>query len=345
MSIKLPSSEQFLYAANLLVNRLFFKRGYNASITSILVVKLDEIGDMATAAHVFELLKINYPNAKLTVLCKPFVKSLIACDPFIDEIITNVAAYKNSYELVVELRGTWTTLFKSILYKAKYRVARAEVRAANRGKQLHEIATNTAIVAPMFPAVDYAMMPRLYCDKTDEIKVSDFMNQNGLKTFAILHVGARKILRQWPLERFASIATFLKQNYQLDIVFAGTIDDDPQIDVVRQSLNFPTYSFTNGFSLSAFSCLCSKASFYVGNESGPLHIASAFNVPLLGLFGPGVPSVFYPVSANSKVLHHVLKCNPCNQIDCVEPQNPCITRIQVLDAEIAIADLMGRINL
>ena len=114
---------------------------------------------------------------------------------------------------------------------------------------------------------------------------------------------------------------------------------------MEELLNFKSFSFTNGFSLSEFSCLCSKANFYVGNESGPLHIASAFDVPLLGLYGPGVPNVFYPMGKNSKVLHHVLACNPCNQLDCVEPESPCITRIQVLDAELAIAEVMERINL
>ena len=345
MSIKLPSSEQFLFAANVLANRLFFKQGFNAGIQTILVVKWDEIGDMATATHVFELLKTSYPQAKITVLCKPFVKSLIEHDAHIDEIITDIAAYNKSYHLVVELRGTWSTLLKSFFNKAKYRVGRAEVRVANRGKQLHEIATNAAIVAPMVLSLNTTLKPRLYFNAEEAKNVSVFLAENRIKKFAILHVGARRILRQWPLERFAQIANFLHTQYQLEIIFAGTSVDEPQIGIVKELLNFKSFSFTNGFSLSEFSCLCSKANFYVGNESGPLHIASAFDVPLLGLYGPGVPNVFYPMGKNSKVLHHVLTCNPCNQLDCVEPESPCITRIQVLDAELAIAELMERINL
>lgn len=345
MSIKLPSSEQFLFAANVLANRLFFKQGFNAGIQTILVIKWDEIGDMATATHVFELLKTSYPQAKLTVLCKPFVKSLIAHDPHIDEIITDIQAYNKPYQLVVELRGTWNTLLKSFLHKAKYRVGRAEVRVANRGQQLHEIATNAAVIAPMALSVNTTLKPRLYFSEADEKNVQAFLMEHEIKKFAILHVGARRVLRQWPLERFAQIANFLHTQYQLEIIFAGTIEDEPQIQIVKEWLNFKSFSFTNGFSLSEFSCLCNKASFYVGNESGPLHMASAFDVPLLGLYGPGVPNVFYPMGKNSKVLHHVLACNPCNQLDCVEPQSPCITRIQVLDAELAIAELMERINL
>ena len=165
---------------------------------------------MATATHVFELLKTSYPQAKLTVLCKPFVKSLIAHDPHIDEIITDIQAYNKPYQLVVELRGTWNTLLKSFLHKAKYRVGRAEVRVANRGQQLHEIATNAAVIAPMALSVNTALKPRLYFSEADEKNVQAFLMEHEIKKFAILHVGARRVLRQWPLERFAQIANFLQ---------------------------------------------------------------------------------------------------------------------------------------
>ncbi len=345
MSVKLPTSEQVLFAANVLADKLFFGQKYSAGIKKIIIVKWDEIGDMATSTHVFEILRKNYPESEITLLCKPFVKSLIACDKNIDKVITRIADFNTRYDLVVELRGTWTTLFKSLFYKAKYRVSRAGVRARNKGRQLHEIDTNYAVVYPMLNHQFPGIRPALYFCPNDIIKVDEFLNKNCIGKFAILHVGARRILRQWPLDRFALIATYLKQQFQLDIVFAGTTEDDPQIEFVKKGLNFDTYSFTDGFSLSEFSSLCNKASFYIGNESGPLHIASVFNIPLIGLYGPGVPDVFYPTGENSVVIHHVLKCNPCNQIDCVQPENPCINLIGVTDVMNKILQIGERINL
>src|SRR4051812_47736459 len=109
MQLKWPSAEQCLYAANILVDKLLFKQQVDIPPRNIMVVKWDEIGDMATATHVFANLKASYPEAELTVLCKPFVKDLVVHDPFIDKIITDIKLYRKRYDLVVELRGTWST--------------------------------------------------------------------------------------------------------------------------------------------------------------------------------------------------------------------------------------------
>lgn len=344
MRLKLPSSEQLLYMANVLVDRLFFKKGYGADIKTILVVKWDEIGDMATATHVFGLLRKEYPQAQITLLCKNFVKSLIENDPSIDEIITDVSAYHQRYDLVLELRGTWATLLRSLRFKGGYRASRAEVRLKNKGKQLHEIDTNTAVVNSI-TRFEETSNPRLYYSDADSKTVDTFLKDNGIGRYAVFHIGARRVLRQWPVERFVLIAEFVKSNFQIDIVFAGTKEDELHINTAKGQLTFETYAFTEGFSLSQFSYLCSKASLFIGNESGPLHIASSFGIPLVGLYGPGVPDVFYPLGENSRVLHHVLSCNPCNQIDCIVPENPCIQRITVLDVSNELLNLKDKINL
>ncbi len=324
------SSEQILYLANIIANKLLFKQGLATNVQSILIVKLDEIGDMATCTHVFENIKNQYPNANLTLLCKPFVKNLIENDKNIDNIITEANAFNKKYDIVIELRGTWQTLLKSIIYKTKYRVSRAEVRLKNKGKQLHEIETNNAIILPLIKTI-VSDKPKLYFSKNDEEKVEEFILENNIRKYAIIHAGARRILRQWQPNKFAYMANYLNEKYQLSIVFAGDKNDNETYKKIENDLMFKPYYFTEGYTLSQFSYLCSKANFYIGNESGPLHIASAFNVPLVALYGPGVPNVFYPKGKNAIVLHHVLSCNPCNQIDCVQPLNPCINLIKITD--------------
>lgn len=345
MRLKLPSSEQWLYLLNVMADRLFFRKGFHTDIKTILIVKWDEIGDMATTTHVFKLLRNDYPDADITLLCKNFVKPLVVHDPHLDHIITDIAAFNQAYDLVVELRGTYSTLWRSIRYMAQYRTSRAEIRFKNKGRQLHEIATNTAVAASVTRAADPDQKPVLYYSETEKNNVATFLNNAGIKRYAVLHAGARRVLRQWPPDRFAAIALFLKETFELDIVFAGTEDEEAQINHIRQMTAFPTHLFTRGFSLSEFACLCSGAAVFVGNESGPLHIASSFGIPLIGLYGPGVPDVFYPTGDNSRVLHHVLRCNPCNQIDCVVPENPCIQRIMVLDVCNELLNLKDKINL
>jgi heptosyltransferase II len=331
--------EKILFAFNVFLNRFWFKQGILSQCKSILIVKWDEIGDMATATHCFELLKKQYPEARISVLTKPFVKSLIENDPFIDEIICDIALFNKRYDLVVELRGTFATLFKSIIYGVKYRTGRAEVRFKNRGSQVHETQTNFLAIRPVLDKTITFQMPKLYYSEKDKTRVKSFLNGHQIVNFAIVHAAARRVLRQWETHKFAEVCKVLKYRYNLDIIFAGTTEDEPIINKVQEHLDFPTHAFTQGYSLSDFSCLCDLAQFYIGNESGPLHIASAYNLPLVALYGPGVPNVFYPLSVKSKVLHHVLSCNPCDQIHCVHPENPCISRIQVADALFAIEEI------
>ena len=338
--MKKPNAEQFLFAANVLADMVLFRQDVGKDVKSILVVKWDEIGDMATATHVFSLLKKQYPQAYLTLLCKPFVRDLVSSDPNIDVIVTSVDYFNKRYEMVVELRGTWKTLWRSIRHKAKYRVSRAGVRLRNKGRQLHEVTTNFEVVKPLLAPGTVNEAPRLYYSERDRVKVEDFLASNHIGKYAIIHVGARRKLRQWNLDRFALVAQYLRERYGMDIIFAGSAEDNSDIAQVQALLPFASYRFTEGYSLSQFSCLCSKASFYLGNESGPMHIASAFEVPLLGLFGPGVPVVFYPRSPRSAVLHHVLSCNPCDQIHCVHPGNPCISRILVADVLVKVDEIL-----
>lgn len=77
--------EKWLYAANLLVSRFINagRREFPKQIHSVLIVKWDEIGDMATAIHVFDLIKTAYPKSEISVLCKPFVATLIENHPSI----------------------------------------------------------------------------------------------------------------------------------------------------------------------------------------------------------------------------------------------------------------------
>lgn len=325
MRIKIPSSEQLLYMANVLVDRFWFKQKPE-KVRSVLVVRWDEIGDMAASAHIFAAIKGRFPDAELSVLCKPFVKSLIEHDPSIQHIFTSIDGFEKRYDAVIELRGTWKTLWKSIRYGVPYRSSRAEVRWRNKGRQLHETQTNTESLWPICGQVEVPQRPLFYSE-ADESIVQSFINDNALQKFAIIHAGARRVLRQWPKSRFTQIASFLKEMHGLDIVFAGTEEDEKDINEISAGLNFETFLFTRGFSLSQLACICQHATIYVGNESGPLQIASAMQLPVVGLFGPGVPDIFYPLSPKSVVLHHVLDCNPCDQVHCVRPENPCINLI------------------
>ena len=144
-------------------------------------------------------------------------------------------------------------------------------------------------------------------------------------------MGANRDLRKWSPDKFAKLAYYLKNQLQLDIIFVGSSEDIIDIQKAQSEIDFKTFSVAGVFNWTAYAALIKKAKLFVGNESGPLHVAAAMETPLVGLFGPGEPDVFYPYGEKSTFVHHVLPCNPCNQIDCIHPENTCMQRITLTE--------------
>jgi ADP-heptose:LPS heptosyltransferase len=321
-----------------------------SSIKSILVVKWDEIGDMAASVHVFGTLKSAYPDAKLTVLCKPFVASLIAGDSAVDAVITDIEDWRERYDVVVELRGTWKTLWKSLALRTmpKYRVDRGWVRFLQRGDQPHEVVTNERIIRPLL-GEGQPIAKRVLCPSDEEIAQAQVWSDWALSVgdsaeisgYAILHTGARRELRRWPLDRFVALSKWLLQEKKLMPIWVGTSDEEHQLDeafvleAVGKKLVAP-----EGSSLLSFYAFIASSKLYVGNESGPLQLADIAGIPMVAIYGPGVPDVFYPRSARSRVLHEVLDCNPCDQIHCVRPSDRCIDRIGFAAVQLAVNEVL-----
>ena len=81
--------EKLIYGSSFLLSRLINgnKSLKEIPVQNILVVKLDEIGDLCYSLHVFDALKLKYPNSKITLLCKSFCNALVEAHPSIDKIV------------------------------------------------------------------------------------------------------------------------------------------------------------------------------------------------------------------------------------------------------------------
>lgn len=323
--------EQFLYFASLYVSRLINLRKdpRTLSVDSILVCKYDEIGDVVLSLHTFELLKHSYPQARITVFCKPYARDILLASPHIDTVITNERDFAPRYDIIVELRGTVRSALYALFHPPLYRVDRGAVRLLNRRKgHRHEIDVNYQIIEPLLRNNETMIQPVLLVAEEHRTWAEQYIGQHALGSFAMLHPAARKPLKRWPIEHYTALAERLYREKGWNVVLVGMGEDMDTLSRIATATSVPVHLLVDK-PLLHVAALAERAQLFVGNDSGPMHIAAAVGAPAVGLFGPGSPELFAPVGVHATFIHHKLHCNPCDQVHCVYPENPCMKRISV----------------
>lgn len=141
----------------------------------------------------------------------------------------------------------------------------------------------------------------------------------------VLHAGANWAWRRWPLQRFAGLAGRLQaRGCQVTLIPAegGPLDEAPA-----------GVQVADGLSLAQLRDLLGRAALFVGNDSGPMHLAAALGTPCLALFGPNLeersgpwPLPSTPGSPN-RTLRVPVPCSPCAQNACLQPGDWCMEKL------------------
>jgi ADP-heptose:LPS heptosyltransferase len=127
-------------------------------------------------------------------------------------------------------------------------------------------------------------------------------NFDEREQLVVIHPGASKPERAWNLDRFAKVAEELAEAGN-EILFV-TGEELP-------SVHFPTRIKP---SLLEFGNILRKCSLFIGNDSGPLHLAQQCGAPVVGIYGPGDPLITGPRSISpSRTIYHGYPCSPCRQ--------------------------------
>ena len=145
--------------------------------------------------------------------------------------------------------------------------------------------------------------------------------------------------RCWPASRFAALADTLNKSHGLVPVCFGSHTDQAIIDQVTSSAKTKILveDFNRGNILDS-AALIARCRVVVGNVSGPLHIADALGVPVVGIYGPHPPGRFGLLGARTRTVNMKLDCIPCNNPECVDRR--CINDITVDMVNQAVLDLL-----
>ncbi len=153
------------------------------------------------------------------------------------------------------------------------------------------------------------------------------------------------VLKQWPLPSFATLGRRLIAGGARLVVVGGPGDRE-QAERLCAEIG-PSALVLTGASLPQTAALLRRCTLFVGNDSGPMHLAAATGIPVVALFGPSCPHRFRPWTPKAEVVWHQLPCNPCaraeageNHADCctvcIFPEPRCIQSITVEEVQAAI---------
>ncbi len=168
--------------------------------------------------------------------------------------------------------------------------------------------------------------------------VEQLLSANGVSPrshFAVLHPGAAYFTKRWALEHFAAAAQWLYAQHSLaSVVVLGPGDRELVADVRRLFVR-PSVVL-DSLSLRELIALISRARCFLGNDSGPAHLASASGRPAVVIFGSSDSVTWRPWMVPHRIVQNDFPCNPCPGDRCYAFDEPrCILSVtleQVRDA-------------
>ena len=151
----------------------------------------------------------------------------------------------------------------------------------------------------------------------------------------LVHTGAGQPVRVWPLERYQYLVARLRQKgYRVQVA----CDPDQRgwwVDVGEQSVATPR-------SVSELFTLTDRAGVFIGNDSGPGHLAAFCGVPTFTLFGPQVPEWFAPLHPASEWLDgKACPYKPCSDY-CRFPEPCCMVNSGEDEVAALVESFMAR---
>jgi lipopolysaccharide export system permease protein len=262
----------------------------------ILFVTATRIGDAVLSTGLLAYLVGRYPDAGFTVAAGPLAAPLFEAVPRLDRLIAldkqsfarhwlrlYLAAAGTRWDLVVDLRGSAL----SYLLRAKQRriVAKGAIDE-HRVQQLGRLFQ-----------LDPPPSPKLWLNPSHIARAAALLPPGG----PVLAIGPAANWRgkEWRAERFAELAARLTSPSSplpgaRVVVMAAAHERDQAAPVIAALPRERTIDLVGKVDLLTAVAVLQRASLFVGNDTGLMHIAAASGAPTLGLFGPSVVAQYAP---------------------------------------------------
>ncbi len=355
------ASEILTLIASAIVQWLFYRKRLPKDFVPerILVVKLDHIGDVLLATPIFSNLRLAYPNTELHALTGAWGRVILENHPDVNKVLEynspafsrseQSTSFKNAlqlyqelrsqkYDLLIELRGDWRIIWFSLLHLTPRRVNRASLQIANKlgfsqFSGTHETIRNLDVLKRA--GIPTPIQTTIFSvTKENEKWTSNFLETHQIHRetpLIAIHSGSPITLKRWKPERYAELADWLIAQKRAQILFVGVKDEIPIINQIQNLMQGNAFNIAGKTSIAQLASILHICNVFIGNDSGPMHLAAAVGTQTIGLYGPSDPKRFGPVGDKCQTIQKKLDCPPCLGPTCRFGAEGCMSKIQVAD--------------
>lgn len=320
------------------------------SVEKVLVVKFFGIGSLVLATPLFREARKLFPNADIHLLTLASNRQIVQMIPDLDRVhfidlgsnvFSAMAAFtaglfrtfKQRHDVLIDMEFyTRASAIMSLASRARVRIGYHSHGVYRGDIQSHRVPFNSYwhvarnflnLLEPFgYRQPEQDPVPRLVFAGRHTVQTDAVLAALGGddSRFVVLNVNAGELTyeRRWLPDRFARLAAWLSERYDLTCVFVGSRDDRPYTESVvsaAQAEGAKVLNVAGELDLEALAQVFVKSLLVISNDSGPLHIAAAVGARVVGFYGPETPVLYGPLGDGHLSFHQSLSCSPCINIE------------------------------
>lgn len=328
----------------------------------ILIVSTTGFGDTLWATPALAALKKAHPEGTISVLTSPIGKEVLQNNPHVDELFLYPRPFfpfcfpllgrlrLRKFDTVIVFHASQRLAIPLInLIGAKIRIGcEGELKGLDQlftqllpKKNHHEIEKRLDLVE--YVGAEKELLPLEYHFDREETKALDPLFAQGKAPFVAFHPGAKNLYKQWPPDYYAEVGKKLQQMFGATIFVTGSSTEKSLVKKIARDIP-GAIAFCNYSHISELAALLSRIDLFITNDTGPMHLGDALQIPMIAIFAPTSPETSGPKGKkNCKVLAKPRTCTPCIRKQCLLPF--CMMQIspkEVIEAAISFLDKRER---
>lgn len=298
----------------------------------LLIIRLSSIGDIVLTTPVLRCLKKQFPQHQLHYLTKPQFTPILSPNPYLQEVhawqnnLSQTLALLRLHKFthIIDLHNNQRTL----LLKMALGITAYSYNKINIQKWL-AVNLKWKSLLPQTHIVDRYLETLRFLGVVNDgqgldyfIAPEDVVNISSLfpniaQPFVAMSIGAAHATKRLPKHKLLTICEMIKQ----PLILLGGKEDSATGNYVVQKLNNPVYNACGLLRLGQSASVIQQAAKVITPDTGLMHIAAAFNKPIMSIWGNTLPQFgMYPYLPAHTQNHFAvaevrgLPCRPCSKI-------------------------------